>query len=252
MGHNGIGVAVDQTTRWEVGSLVVSGAALIGTVVAIRRGASAHRWGPVAVFAALWVACALYVALASLAARRRAFRLRTFSAPLGVVLRQPAWLLARTLAEIIGFGVVLAVAVAAFGFPAVAAGLLLPVAGTAVFSVLPIIREPAALTFEDECLRVHVSKNTTFVVQWRSVVEVGQTGPAHHRPVNVRVVDPSRTIASVEPNTARNRGRVHTRFELGEPRGQAISLEPWTAGLDSDTLVRLIRSAIGARESAIN
>lgn len=245
-------MAVDQTTRWEVGSLVVSGTALIGTVVAIHRGASAHRWGPVVVFAALWVACALYAALASLAARRRAFRLRTFSAPLGVVLRRPAWLLARTLVEIVGFGAVLAAAVAAFGFPSVAAGVLLPVAGTAVFSTLPFIREPVALTFEDVCLRVHLSKNTTFVIPWRSVVEVTQTGPAHHRPVNVRVVDPTRTIASVEPDTARNRGRVHVRFELGEPRGQALSLDPWTAGLDSDTLARLILSAIGTHEPAIN
>lgn len=252
MGHNEIGVTVDRTTRWEVGSLVVSGGVLIGAVVAIRRGASPHRWGPVIVFAALWAACALYVVLASLAARRRALRLRTFSAPLGIALRRPIWLLVKTFVEMTGFGAALASAVAALGFPSVAAGVLLPIVGSGVFSILPFITEPAALTFEGACLRVHLSKDTTFVIPWRSVVEVSQTGPAHYRPVNVRVVDPGRTIASVEPDNPRNRGRVHTRFELGEPRGQAISLAPWTGGLDSDTLARLLRSAIGAREPAIN
>lgn len=252
MGHNEIGVAVDQTTRWEVGSLVVGGGVLIGTAVAIRHGASARHWGPVVVFAALWTTCASYVVLASLAARRRALRLRTFSAPLGVALRRPTWLLVRTFVEITGGGAALASAVAALGFPSVGAGVLLPIAGSGAIWLSPFLREPVGLTFEGACLRVHLSKNTTFVIPWQSVVEVSQTGPAHHRPVNVRVVDPGRTIASVQPDNPRNRGRVHTRFELGEPRGHAISLDPWTGGLDSDTLARLIRSALGTREPAIN
>jgi len=248
----GFGVAVDQTTRWEMGAVALSGGVLIGTVVAIQHGASARRWEAVVIFDALWTACAIYVVLASLAARRRASRLRTFSAPRGVALRRPAWILVKNFVEITGFGTALATAVAAFGFPSVGAGVLLPIAGSGAIWLSPFLREPVALTFEEACLRVHLSKNITFVIPWRSVVEVGQTGPAHYRPVNVRVVDPSRTIASVEPDTARNRGRVQMRLELGEPRGQAISLEPWTAGLDSDTLARLIRSAIGAREPAIN
>src|SRR6185312_11008551 len=175
-------------------SLAASSAALSGLVIALRGGASAHRWGPVVVFAALWTACASYVVLASLAAGRRALRLRTFSVPPGVVLFRPTWLLIRTFLEVTGFGAALAAAVAAFGFPSVGAGILLPFVGSGALLLSPFLREPVGLTFEDLCLRVHLRKNVSFVIPWRSILEVSQTGPAHHRPVNVRVVDPRRAI----------------------------------------------------------
>ncbi len=247
-------MAIDRTSRWDVFSIVASGAALVGTLVALHLGASPHRWRPVVLFAALWSACATYGVLTSLAVRRRALGLRTFSAPVGGRLSCPIWILMQEFAAMLSLGAGLAFAVAAFGFPSVAVGVLVPIAGIGMLTTLPFVPVPRVdgLTFEPSGLRVHLPMGAQFFVPWTSVVDVIQSGPAHHRPVKLRVVDPRRTIASVSPDTPRNRGRVHMLLEMGEPRGEAVYIEPWTAGLDSDTLLRLLRAAIAPATALAN
>ncbi len=204
------------------------------------------------VFVGLWAACASYVVLANMAACRRALRLRTFSVPTGVLVRQPTWPRIRTFVEMTAFAALLASAVAAVGFPSVAVGVLLPIVGTSAFSLLLIGGLVVGLTFEVSGFYVHFRKGARLFIPQTSVVTVSQTGPAHYRRVNVEIIDPGRTITSVEPDTARNRGVVHLFFEMGKPPGGALAFDPWTCGLDSDTLTRLLCASLEASVQVAN
>jgi hypothetical protein len=243
-------VAVDEATGWDVFSVATSGAALLGTAVALRFGASPHRWGPVVGFLVLWAGAANYAVLANLAARRRALRLQTFSPPRGVLLSRPLWILLRDPVGVAGVGAALGAVAAGLGFPSVGAGILLTLGALAFVPLLlfasgAIISGAIGLTFEATGLRVHVRGAAACLVPWTSMVEVTLTGPAHHRAVNVRIVDPRRVIASVVPDNLRNRQRIEMFFWMGEPRGEALSFNPWTGGIDSPTLLRVLREAKG-------
>lgn len=243
-------VAVDEATKWDVLSVATSGAALVGTIVALRFGASPHRWGPVVGFLALWAGAANYVVAANLAARRRALRLQTFSPPIGALLSRPPWILWRDPVGVVGVGAALGAVAAGLGFPSVGVGILLTLAGSGLLPLL--FPGPVGLTFETSGLRVHVRGDAACFVPWTSIVEVTLTGPAHHRVVNVRIVDPGRTVATVAPDSPANRRRIEMLFLLGEPRGVAISLHPWTGGLDGPTLLRVIREVTGSPSQRAN
>jgi hypothetical protein len=151
----------------------------------------------------------------------------------------------------IGLGAGLATLAATAGFASVGGGMLLAIAGVATAAFVLTLR-PSALTFEPSGLRVELGRHARFFVPWTSIADVNQKGPAHHRQVSVRVIGAPALIAAATPDTPSSRGRVHTFFALGEPPGEAFSLGPWTAGLDSDTLARLLNAATGKGASLAN
>lgn len=199
-------------------------------------------------FLVCWAGAANYNVLANLSARRRALRLQTFSAPIGRVLSRPLWILLREPVSVAGVGAALGAVTAGLGFPSVGVGILLTFVATAFVPLLLFVSGTvgsgaSGLTFESTGLRVHVRGEVACLVPWTSMVEVTLTGPAHYRSVNVRIVDPGRVIASVVPDSPRNRRCIEMFFWMGEPRGEAMSLNAWTGGLDSLTLLRVLRAA---------
>lgn len=107
------------------------------------------------------------------------------------------------------------------------------------------------LTFESSGLLILV-RNAQLFVPWTSVIGVEVTGPDHNRSSNLRVVAPRQIMASLSPDTRRDRMNAEVLLGLGEPRGEAFRFDEWTAGLDADTLVRAIREATGAGSRQAN
>jgi hypothetical protein len=234
----------------EVAYWIASGVALGGVFAAIAAGVAPHRLRPVAAFLVLWFGGGSYGLLARRAMRRRAARLQRAPLPQGVRLARPLWIPLADSLDVIGIGAALGAVAAAVGFPGVGVGIALAFGVVALAPIIPLL-EPAALTFEPTGLRVHV-RGGAFVVPWTAVVDVALTGPARHPSANLRVAAPGQILASVSPDTRRTRQRAELLFLLGTPRGQALAFDNWTAGLDSATLARAVREAMGERPPQVN
>ncbi len=152
---------------------------------------------------------------------------------------------------VVGIGAALATVAAGIGFPGVGFGIQLAIGAMSLTLIAPFFFKIRALTFEVSGLRVH-GRRTQFFVPWTSVVDVGLTGPARNQSVNLQIVDPGRVAASVIPDSPQNRTRVQFLFEIGNPRGRALSIGDWTAGLDAATLVRLVRERMNGRPEPTN
>jgi hypothetical protein len=59
-------------------------------------------------------------------------------------------------------------------------------------------------------------------------------------------------MASVSPNTERNRWSVERMLGMGSPGRQALTFNNWTAGLDGATLARTVRELMGKSPSEVN
>jgi hypothetical protein len=231
---------LNKENAWEVVSLGLGAPALAATLWAISAGVSPHRLWPVAGFLFVWVATSGYVVLVKKAIRRRVLRLRSAPVPLGVCLVKPVWISLHEVATVVGMGAMTATVAAGVGFAGVGLGIQLAIGAISLTWIAPVYFRPRALTFELTGLRVH-GRATQFLVPWTSVVDVGLTGSAQNQSANLQIVDPGHIATSVIPNSRQNRSRVQYLFELGHPRGRALSFGDWTAGLDAQTLVRFVR-----------
>ena len=236
---------------WSVIFLAAIAPALAAVLWGFSVGVSPHRLWPVAAFLMVWVSGASTVVIVENASRLRALRLRSVSVPLGVRLGTPVWISLREVAGVVAVGAAFATVAAAFGFPGVGVGIQLVLGALSVPLILPIYTV-SALTFESAGLRVHGRRSAQFVVPWTSVIEVGFSGTADNQSTSVQIVDPGRVIASVSPDSPRNRFSVELLFELGNPRGRGLHLGDWTAGLDAPTLVRAIRERMHGRVEQTN
>jgi len=242
---------LNKKNTWDVVSLGVGAAVLAAVFWAISAGVSPHRLWPVAGFLFVWVGTASYVVLVKRALRRRALRLRSAPVPLGVRLVKPGWLSLHEVASVVGVGAALAALAAGLGLPGIGFGIQLGLGVMSLGLLAPVFHRVRALTFEPTGLRVH-DRVAEFLIPWISVLDVGLTGPAENQSVNIQIVDPGRVVASVIPDSPRYRRRIQFLFELGNPRGRALSMGDWAAGLDAPTLVRAIRERMRGQTELVN
>jgi hypothetical protein len=242
--------ASERWKQWNSVSWAASLLALLVVLLLMSRGVAIGRLWPVAAFVALWLGATSYVLLASAAMRRRAARLQGAAVPRGVRLRQPIWMALADGVEMVAFAAPLAALAALIGFPGVGAGILLALGGVG-FAMVAVFASLTAFTFEAGGLRVHDRKRE-FFVPWSCVLEVDVTGSAENPATNVRVVARDPILATVTPNTSRNRWYVELQLRLGSPSGQALLFNNWAGGLDSATLARGMREAMGRRASQAN
>jgi len=242
---------LNKENTWDFISLGLGAPALAAALWAISAGVSPHRLWPVAGFLFVWVATSSYVVLVKKAIRRRALRLRSAPVPLGVCLVKPVWISLHEMAMVVGMGAALATVAAGIGFPGVGFGIQLAIGAMSLALIAPVFFTIRALTFEVSGLRVH-GRRTQFVVPWTSVVDVDLAGRAENQSINLQIVDPARVAASVLPDNPTNRRRVQFLFEFGNPRGRALSIGDWAAGLDGPTLVRAIRERMHGHAELVN
>jgi hypothetical protein len=242
----------ERRTSWETWSPVAACLALGAVLWAISAGHAPHRLGPVAAFLAIWAAAAVAATIAKLATRRRAARLQGAAVPRGVRLEQPIWIKLDGLGEFATLAAPIGAVAALVGFPGVGLGIFLTFAviGGAM-NFWPSLVFAPALTFEPAGLRVH-QRGIAFLVPWGSILDVTTQKTPGKWYTNIRVADPTPIIASVTPDSPRNRSMVWTALQLGAPRGRAFPLWDWTGGLDTATLRRALRAAIGEGAASIN
>jgi hypothetical protein len=236
-----------RPNRWNRLSWTASAVALGIVLWAISRGLAAARLWPVAGFLAVWFGAGTYVLLARRIMRRRAARLQNADVPRGVRLRRPLWMAFVEAFEMVALPAPLAAGAALIGFPGVAMGIFLSL-GVTGFVVVATFAGQTAFTFEPTGLRVH-NRGREFFVPWTLVLEVDVRGTAEDPSTNLRVVARDPILATVTPNTSRNRWYVELLLRLGEPTGEAILFSNWSGGLDSATLARAVREAMGKRPS---
>ena len=238
-------VSSARRISWDVGSWVAALIALAATVVAARRGAGPGRTGPAACFALLWFGATSYVLLAARASRRRAARLRTASVPQGEMLVRPMWMPLQETFQLVAVGAALGVGAALVGFPWVGAGMVLALGALGIVIAAPLTGA-RALTFEPSGLRVHLRRGHC-LVPWGAVADVSATAAARSRVafVSIEVSDPAVIYASLAPDTQKTRTALWVLLALGKPAGRTLWFGEWTAGLDSETLARAVREAMG-------
>jgi len=137
---------------------------------------------------------------------------------------------------------------AAVGFPGVGVGIALPIVGIGVHAAR-MSMDPAGLTFESTGLRVH-GRHARFLIVWAAITDVEVTGPSHHPSTKIHVTSAAQVVATVEPDTPKNRRRVEALMAMGGDG--ALSFSVWTAGLDSVALARAIRESCDARPAQVN
>ena len=225
--------------------------ALAAVLVAMGLGVSPVRLGPVAAFLMVWAGSAGYVALATRARRRRAFRLRSLPVPRGVRLRKPFWIRLDGPLTFLGLIAALGAIVAGLGFPGVGVGVLLALGLIVGFGFL-IPGEPrGGLTFEDDGMRLHIGA-VHCLVPWSSISDIEAIGPEGFVMLRMAIADPQGVVDSVSPDTPRNRERFRRLVQgIGSSHGVML-LHPWTAGLDGQTLERAIREGIAGRPDPAN
>ena len=156
------------------------------------------------------------------ALRRRAYRLRSAPPPRDVPLRRPLWIAVGPAFALIVIVSPLTTSIAAFGFIAVPVGIYLVVVALTVFGHLTSLSGLRALTFERDGLRLRCGANRC-LVPWASIGAVELVGPETFQTVRMAVVDLAPIVASVSPDTDRNRERARQTFATG-----LVSFEPWT------------------------
>jgi hypothetical protein len=226
--------------RWKWYGLFVapSFVGLACVLVAIGRGQ--HGLWPVAGFLALWAVAAAYVTIAGRALRRRAQRLRSAPVPRGTCLSTPVWILVEKVMTIAGVVGMLGTVVAALGFPGIAVGVLIVIAGMLAISMLPGfgVMDIRGLTFEETGLRFHIGASSC-LVPWTSISEVEPIGPDHYQMVRLVLGrDWGSALETVSPDTPRTRARFQGTFDQAY-----VLLDHWAAGLDGQTLARAIAEA---------
>jgi hypothetical protein len=224
--------------------------ALTAILAAARRGLGPGRTGPAACFALLWFGAMSYVLLAARASRRRAARLRTASLPQGEMLVRPTWIPLRETFQLVAVGAVLGAGAALAGFPWVGVGIVLALGALGIVMAEPLTGA-RALTFEPAGLRVHLRRGHC-LVPWSAVVDVSATAAARSRVafVSIEVSDPGAIYASLDPDTKKMRTALWVLLALGKPAGRTLWFGEWTAGLDSETLARAVREAMGRPHAA--
>ena len=63
--------------------------------------------------------------------------------------------------------------------------------------------------------------------------------------VNIEVADAGAIYASLAPDTRKTRSALWVLFAVGKGAGRTLWFPEWTAGLDSETLARAVREAMG-------
>jgi hypothetical protein len=237
-----------RSRRWYVAIVSLTVAAMAGTLAAIVVGGNGARLWPIATFLMLAVASVGYNHVAARARRRVAYRLRHGTIPRGVRLTKPFWMRIDDVVTVISVAAVIA-AMVAVGFPQVAVGLL------AVVGIGFVVTEFAAfgvkaVMFDSEGVRLYVGA-AHCLVPWRSIRTVDTLGPDHFQLVSLGVDDLDGVRASVSPDTARSRKRVQSSLGPLGARSD-VMLSPWTAGLDSQTLLRAIRDGIAGAPEKLN
>ena len=210
---------------------------LAGVLVAIGRGHASARLWPVAAFLTLWALSAAYVSIARRAFRRRIARQRNAPVRRGVQLATPIWIRLDGALTFTGICAILGTVVASFGFPGIAVGILLVVMGLVVVGGITTgfsIAGVRALTFEESGLRFHL-RGAECLAPWSAIGPVQCIGPDHFTMVRVEIIDLAEMLRSVSPGVPRALERARAAFGQGY-----VLLEPWTAGLEGQTLARAI------------
>jgi hypothetical protein len=209
--------------------------ALAAVFVALAAGVSRRRLWPVAGFLALAVGTLGYNWVSRRARKRLSHRLRHSPLPAGVRLRKPLWLRVDEAAAVLDLVAIIGAIVAAIGFPQAGIGILL-VLGGFLAAGYTMFRGPD-LTIEKAGLRFHFGA-AHFLVPWPSIRVVEMIGPDHNQIVRLGIADLERIRNSVSPDTPRSRKRMRN---IGGISRDEIMLMPWTAGVDGQTLERVIR-----------
>lgn len=243
-------MSTKRKLRWEMVFVLPSFVALAAALGAIRAGFSPDRLWPVADFLMVWAGSASYVSLASKATRRRAFRLWRTPVPRGVRLRKPIWIALDTFFMLVGLSAALGTVTAAVGFPGVGVGMALALGGILTFPAVSGFGA-TALTFEDTGLRVHIG-STQCLVPWTSISDTEAIGPDGFQLIYLSITDPDRIVASVVPDTPRNRKRVQRLFGQAGALQGSLMLDHWAAGLDGRSLLRAIREGMNGSPDQAN
>jgi hypothetical protein len=220
--------------RWCLALVAPSFVGLAAVLIALALGRFPRPLWPAASFVTVWAAISAYMLLAYRALRRRAYRLRASPPLFDVPLRRPAWIGAGPLLALIVIVSPLATVIATLGYIAIPVGIYLAVTALTLLGQLTNASGIRALGFERSGLRFHCGA-TRCLVPWTSVGEVEVIGSETFQTVRMTVVDLAPILASVSPDTVRNRERAQQMFATG-----SVSFEPWTAGLDGQTLARAI------------
>jgi hypothetical protein len=205
-------------------------------LIALALDLFPRRLWPAASFLTVWTAISAYMTWAYRALRRRAQRLRSAPPPRDVPLRRPLWIGIGPLFALIVIVSPLTTVIAALGFIAIPLGIFLLVMMLTVFGQLTNLSGIRALTFERDGLRLHCGANRC-LVPWTSIGDVELVGPETFQTVRMAIVDLAPIVASVSPDTERNRERARQTFATG-----SVSFEPWTAGLDGRALALAIEA----------
>jgi hypothetical protein len=236
--------------RWNAIQWVASVAGLSGTIAAVVKGFAPDRFRPAVGFAVLWAVTASGAIVGRVALRRRAARLKNGRVSRGVRLVEPIWLRLPDVCEVLAVAGPLGAVAAVTGYPGVGGGIVFAIGAMCVPMVLVEWFHRTDLTFEPAGLRVD-RRHLRFFIAWPSIVDVWIT-PAANPPVNVQIADPVHLLATVDPDTPRNRSRLQTSLAIGSISGRSLVFHNWTAGLDSATLARAVRDAMGSPPPPIN
>jgi hypothetical protein len=226
-------------------SLVGLGAVL----AAIVAGRSSHRLWPIAGFLMVWAGSAGYVTVARRLLRLRGFRVRHAPVPRGVWLKKPFWIRLDETLTLVAMVAMVATIVAVLGFPQVALGILL-VGLLGGFGAVSF-GATSGLTFEEAGLRVHLGQ-AHCLVPWTSIRAIEPIGSDNFQMIQLGIDGIDRVLDSVSPPTPRNRKRAEGVFGGAAAARGEILLEPWTAGLDGQTLARAIREGMAGRPDPAN
>jgi hypothetical protein len=233
--------------RFLIGEVV----GLLATLILIADGIASDRLWPVAGFLALGIGSSAYMSLAKRALRRRAYALRSAPVPRGVRLTKPVWIRVDELLTFVALLAPLGAVLAAFGFPGVGVGIMLVPCGFSVFSDFFPFMNAGGLVFEETGLRLSVAR-AEYLVPWTSITRVEVSGPESFQMVELDFEALDRVVASVTPDTPRNRKRARELLDRPGEAGGHLLLGPWSGGLDGQTLERAIRDAMAGRPDQAN
>jgi hypothetical protein len=154
-----------------------------------------------------------------------------------VRLTKPVWIRVDELLTFVALLAPLGALLAAFGFPGVGIGIMLvPCAFTAFSDFFPFMNA-GGLVFEESGLRLSVAR-AECLVPWTCITRVEIIGPDTFQMVELDFEALDRVVASVVPDTPRNRTRARQMLDRPGEAGGHIMLSPWTGGLDGQTLER--------------
>jgi hypothetical protein len=140
---------------------------------------------------------------------------------------------------------------AAVGLPSVGVGMLLVAVVVGGVTTFTPFMPSADLALEEAGLRLHIG-SLQCLVPWGAIKGVEALGAEHFGMVELDFEGLDGVVASVVPDTAKNRKRARDMLHGAGPAGGHVLLFPWSGGLDSQTLARGIREAMAGRREAAN